>query len=176
MSAKKAPVAKTKKKKGGITGILVGVMVAVGAVAIMPTTLIFVVGMVPTAVAYFVDNSRDRTLGPTVCFLNFAGVLPALLTLWQGSHTMSAAIDVLSQPTVILVMLLPAAIGWLLYGYTPVFVGGILRRRAESRIRALEKEQESLVTAWGPQVKNTQARPEQEPKTEEEADEVSEPA
>ncbi len=154
MSAKKPQAAKSKKKKGGIKGILLGLIIAMGAVAIMPTTLIFVVGMIPAAVAYFVDNSRDRTLGPTVCFLNFAGVLPALLTLWRGNHTMDAAVDVLSQPAVILVMLLPAAIGWLLYGYTPVFVGGILRRRAEGRIRSLEKEQEALAAAWGPQVRN----------------------
>lgn len=160
MSDKKPdPKAPKKKRKGGIASIFVGLLIAMGAVAVMPTTLIFVVGMVPTAVAYFVDNSRDRTLGPTVFFLNAAGVLPALLTLWQGNHTMSAAIDVLAQPTVILVILLPAAIGWLLYGYTPLFIGGILRRRAEMRIRALEKEQESLVSAWGAQVKSAAGRP-----------------
>ena len=162
MSAKpdNKSVKKPGKKKGGLMSFVVGLMIAIGAIVVLPSTLIFAIGMVPTAVAYFVDSSRGRTLGPTVCFLNFAGVLPALLTLWRGSHTIPAAVSVLSQPTVILLMLVPAALGWLLYGYMPLLIGGILRRRAESRIRGLEKEQEALITAWGTLVKTSNgARP-----------------
>lgn len=163
---------KPGKKKGAAASFIVGLMIAIGAIVVLPTTLIFAIGMVPTAVAYFVDSSRGRTLGPTVCFLNFAGVLPALLTLWRGSHTIGASIDILSQPTVILMMLVPAALGWLLYGYTPLFIGGILRRRAESRIRGLEKEQEALVTAWGTLVKTSNgARPVEVSEDEEETKE-----
>jgi hypothetical protein len=158
--AKAVPNAQEKaKKKGGLKGVILGVIIAMGAVAILPTTLIIVVGMVPTAVAYFVDNSRDRTLGPTVCFLNFAGVLPALLRLWEENHIIDSAIYILSKPTVILIMLLPAALGWLLYAYTPIFIGGILRRKAELRIKSLEKEQEKLIANWGLLVKSGNSAP-----------------
>lgn len=168
MSTKPAPkkAVPSKKKSSGIKGVVIGVLCAMIAVSVMPTTIIFAIGMVPTLVAVFVDNSRSKNLGATVGFLNFSGVLPALLQLWSGSHTINNAIEIISRPTIILVMLLPAALGWILYGYTPLIIGGILRRRAESRIRSLEKEQDKLVKTWGDQVKTNIKKDEEETESE----------
>jgi hypothetical protein len=122
------------------------------AVKLMPTTLVVVIGMVPTAVAYFVDSSREKSLGPVVLWLNFSGVLPALLKLWQQGHTMSNALDIIMQPIMLAMMLFPAAIGWLLYSFVPYLVVGFVRKKAESRIKSLEKYQQDLVDQWGSEV------------------------
>ena len=157
MADKKAPVpaavakAATMPKKAGrgIMGVVMAVFFAIIAVSMLPTTLILVVGMMPAAVAYFVDTSRERSLGPTVLFLNFAGVLPSLFKLWQHGHTVDRALDLIMQPTMMLIMLLPAAFGWMLYFYVPMLVSGLLRRNAEMRIRRIEKDQEYLIEQWG---------------------------
>lgn len=144
-SAKPAPAKRSK----GILGIILALFFAMAAVSMLPTTLVIVVGMMPTAVAYFVDTSNERSLGPTVLFLNFSGVLPALFRLWQSGHTVDRALDLILQPTMLLIMYLPAAFAWLLYMYIPVLVSGVLRRKAEQRIRRIEKDQDYLVEQWG---------------------------
>lgn len=158
MSAKPAPEAtNAPAKKGGIMGMILGVFAAIMAVMMLPTTLVVVIGLVPSAVAFFVDTSRDRMLGPIVMSLNVAGVLPLVLKLWQHGHTMNAAVDILTEPFMMALVLTPSAFGWLLFNYTPQLVSGIMRRRAESRIRTLEKYQEDLVQQWSNAVSNGQA-------------------
>jgi hypothetical protein len=141
-----------RKKSGGIMGVIVAVMLAIGAVMLLPTTLIVVTGVIPMAVAFFVDSSKERMLGPTVTFLNFAGLLPLLVKLWQQGHTVDNALSILAAPHMMLLILIPSSVGWLLYNYVPVMVSGIVRRKAEARIRALERDQEKLVEEWGASV------------------------
>lgn len=148
MATKPEPKA-APAKSFKIQSIILCVILALCAVKLMPTTLIVVIGMIPTAVAYFVDSSRDKTLGPVVLCLNFAGVVPALLKLWQQGHTMNNAMDIITQPIMLAIMLFPAAIGWMLYSYVPYLVIGVLRRKAEARIKTLEKYQQELVDQWG---------------------------
>src|SRR5690606_21486032 len=103
---------------------------AVAVILLMPTTLIVVVGMLPTAVAAFVDNSRERLAGLTLGCMNFAGVMMPLMELWKTGHTVDIAVSILVQPYMLLVMYGGAAIGLLLYINTPLMVSGILRRQA----------------------------------------------
>jgi hypothetical protein len=144
----KAPNSPAKKSMK-IQSIILCVILAICAVKMIPTTIVVVVGMVPTAVAYFVDTSREKGLGQVVLWLNFAGVLPALLRLWQSGHTVSNAMDIITQPIMLAVILFPAAIGWMLYAYVPYLVIGVVRRKAETRIKTLEKYQQDLVEQWG---------------------------
>jgi hypothetical protein len=130
-------------------GLMLAVTLSIGAVAMLPTTILIMAGMIPTAVAYFVDSSRERGLGPTVLFLNFAGIMPSLFKLWQHGHSVSRALELVLQPMNMLVMLLPAAFAWLLYMYVPILVSGVLRRNAEARIKRIERDQEYLIDQWG---------------------------
>lgn len=141
-----------KKSKGPLIGVILAVFFAMMGVAVLPTTLILVVGLVPSAVAFFADTSRERTLGMTVLTLNIAGILPLLLKLWHQGHTNQQALDILMNPMMLLFILVPSGCGWLLYQYMPYLVIGIMRRKAESRIKTLEKYQEDLVEQWGPTV------------------------
>jgi len=154
-----APVAKPVKKSMGAKGMFIGMVAAVSAVAMMPTTLLVVVGMIPTAVAYFVDNSKEKSLGPVIFYLNFAGVLPSLLKLWKNGHTVANSLAILMDPMMLALMLVPAACGWMLYAYIPYLVTGIIRHKAEMRIRTLEKYQQELIDHWGHTVSGA-AKPE----------------
>ena len=147
--AKVKPPASSKKSSGGIAGLVGALLAAIGAIAFLPTTIVVVAGMLPTAVAFFVDTSRQKTLGPTVLFLNFAGVFPSLMKLWHEGHVVSNAIEILMEPYMMLIILMPASFGWLLFNYVPVIVASIIRRNAEGKIKNLEKEQEYLVEQWG---------------------------
>lgn len=148
----KAPKDKAEKPvKGGrgMMGLVVALLAAIGAIVFLPTTIVVAVGMIPTAVAFFSDSSRDKSLGPTVMFLNFAGVLPSLVRLWHDGNMVSDALDILMQPVMMLIILLPAGFGWILHAYVPMIVSSVIRRNAEARIRTLEKEQDNLIKQWG---------------------------
>lgn len=147
------------KNGGTIFGMVVGVIFAVLAVILLPTTIVVMIGLIPSAVAFFVDNSRDKFLGLTVLAMNVAGLLPAVLRLWKTGHHMDNAITVISQPTVLIMILIPSGIGWLLHFYTPQLVSKLVRKRAESRIRSLEKQQKELIEQWSVSVTNGVAAP-----------------
>jgi hypothetical protein len=146
------PQPKPAKSSVSIGGMILGIIFAVVAIAMLPTTLIILVGMVPTAVAYFVDSSREKTLGPTVLTLNAAGILPALLKLWHDGHSVDNSLQILMTPSMLLFFLLPSAMGWALFNYVPYLVIGIIRRKAQNRITDLKKYQEDLIEKWGPGV------------------------
>lgn len=137
-----------------ILGMIIGIVFAIMAVILLPTTIVIMVGLVPSAVAFFVDNSRDRFLGFTVLAMNIAGLLPTVLRLWKTGHHMDNAISLISQPSVLTMILIPAGIGWLLYLYTPQLVSKMVRKRAEARIRHLEKQQKELIEQWSVAVTN----------------------
>lgn len=156
--ADKKPAGKKVKAKSNFAFIFASMFLAIVAVMMLPTTIIILVGMIPSVVAYFVDTSRQRTLGPTVLYMNFAGVLPVLLKLWKQTPNMNNATELLMDPFMLLLMLAPAGFGWILFIFIPPLVSGILRKRAEMRMTTLENDQKKLVEEWGPEVMGTQAK------------------
>lgn len=157
MAQQKIP-SPAKKNKGTAIGLVAGIILAIMAVLILPTTILVTIGLVPSFVAIFADNSRERLLGPTVMALNLAGIMPALTRLWQQGNNVDTAIELLCQPMILLMILIPAGIGWLLFLYAPVLISGVMRRKAELRIRTLEKSQADLIEQWGMTVTGTSAR------------------
>lgn len=155
MAKKNTKVQKNKKskkgkKKGlGFFGIIYALFISVGAVLMMPTTLIFIIGMVPTAVAAFTDRTKERTAAMTVGAMNFAGVLPALLHLWKNGHVVENALNIISQPTMLLYMYGGAGIGMLIYLNAPPIVSNFLKRKGLRRLEKIEKRHKELVERWG---------------------------
>jgi hypothetical protein len=90
--------------------------------------------------------------GVAVGATNFAGTLPALLQLWRSNNDIAYAINLVTNPYVLLLMYSGAAIGWLIYWQVPPFFGQIIRRRAQAHLKNLDDKQLDLITEWGPQV------------------------
>jgi len=75
--AQKAANAKIRGQGGsGRTVLTVVLMIPVIAV-LLPSCVVLLINMAPTAVAWMVDRARPRYLAITVGMLNFCGSLPA---------------------------------------------------------------------------------------------------
>jgi hypothetical protein len=129
---------------------LLGLLAFVPLGALMlPTTIMVVVGMIPTIVAFVIDRDPEKSAGMTVGSMNLCGVMPFLISLWQGGHTIDLAVQTLLHPFPYMMMYGAAAVGWLLYYGIPPMVAGGLAMRDTARSRDLDKKREALVEEWG---------------------------
>lgn len=152
MASKEPAPAAAPPRRGMIQTLFGSIVFAGCAIGFLPTTIIVIVGMLPTIVAIFVDSGKERLAGLTVGCMNIAGVLMPVMALWDKGHTVENAIHILSQPYMLLVMYGGAALGALLYINTPLMVSGLLRRQAAYRLKMIEKQCEDLREEWGPEV------------------------
>ena len=143
-------MARKKKKKGG--GLTLILLIIPAALIVLPTTILFGIGMIPTIVAYVVDRDPDKSAPITVGGLNFCGCMPFAIELWKHQHTIGAAAKVFADPLAWLVMYSAAAVGWGIYYGIPPLVAGMEVTRAEKRVEVLKQKKVALVQEWGPDV------------------------
>jgi hypothetical protein len=142
-----------KRRKGSSSGMMTVLLILfpVGLI-FLPSTILLVVGMIPTVVAYVVDRDPEKTAPMTVGGLNLAGVVTFVISLWQTGHSMAALSKVLTDPFAWLVMYGAAGLGWTLYYGIPPAVAGWITLRAEARIAQRIEEQRELIDLWGTEV------------------------
>jgi hypothetical protein len=149
MARQAATVRKTNARAGGRGGTLALVILAVAGLAALPFSMLMVPGMMPTAVAFFVDNRRGHYLARTVAATNLAGmVLPAMTLVTSGFGFMTS-LQVLREPRNWLIMYGAAAMGWIIHAMMPPIAHVIIDMRAEQDKRRLLREAELLVAEWG---------------------------
>ena len=119
------------------------------AAVLLPTTLIFVVMMAPTLVAFVTDRSRDKHLAITVGMLNFVGTLPAIIELWSRGQSHQTAMLLISDVFVWAVAYGAAFAGWAIFAVMPTMVGSYYRMTTETRVNILVKQQKELIAEWG---------------------------
>ncbi len=125
-------------------GIVCGAIVAaLPGVAVIAATLLL------PAVAYRLAYGTDRE-GPARAMLlvSAAGLFAPLRLLWDQGGTLSAALDVLSDPARPLLAWCGCGVGWLtcLVAETLVRVAAVSRR--EQTLRLVTKEREALIQEW----------------------------
>jgi hypothetical protein len=123
---------------------------------IYATLIVFFLGMVPTFVALVVDRTSQKYAAVCVAALNFAGVFPYLLKLWQGLQTMDAANRIVTDVFVLFVMYGAAAFGWMLFATIPPVVQSFLAVLDQRRVAQLRADQKRIVEEWGESVARTQ--------------------
>ncbi len=129
-----------------------------------PTVMVALGGMLPTLVAFIVDNRKERYAARTVGYLNLSGVFIVCLDMWAGDHTWQAALEMLYEPFNWLIMFGTAALGWVLYFIMPPISGTYLKISNDLKLRTLLGEQEKLVKEWGHGVsRNAPAAPKEAP-------------
>lgn len=141
---------KAKSKKGKSTVLLCAM--ALAAVAVLPTTVIFFIGMIPTIVVRITDKSKDRSRVLTVGFMNFAACFPFWFKLIQGGHKFDVALSLVANPFNIVVMYSGALVGYLIEWSLSGFIAGMMVQRGQKRLEAIKKTQEELVERWGREV------------------------
>ncbi len=147
--AKKNKSAKKKNKGWGLQIIMIFLFLS--AILFMPTTVLLLLGMLPTVVAIIIDR-KGGTRAMTVGSMNLCGCLPFLLDLWTKSHTMEHAVGLITDPRTIIVMYAAAGIGYMIDWALSGIVATIMIQRATSRLSAIRKRQEEMIVRWGAEV------------------------
>ena len=144
-----APAAKARTRRPGTwTKVLALIILSPFAAVLLPTTLVFVIMMAPTWVAYVTDRSRDKHLALSVGMLNFAGTLPAIIELWSRGQSHPTAMLLIGDVFVWAAAYGAAAFGWGIFAVMPTLVGGFHRMTTEARIKGLVDQQKALIAEW----------------------------
>lgn len=138
--------------------IFFGVFI-LGMMFALPTMLVLTLGLLPTLVAFVVDMNPRKYAARSVGFLNFAGTLPFLISLWTGKHDLIAAMKILTDVYAWLVIYSAAAMGWLIYMGMPSVAGFLMQIHATQMIRHLQQARKKLINEWGDAVDRNSAPP-----------------
>jgi hypothetical protein len=150
-SAKRA--AKRSGRRTGVIGLFLGsVLVLWLAITALPVAVLLALGMIPSMVAYAVDDTPRHGLTFTVGPLNFAGAAPFGVALWFGTDTVQALGQYLGSAWVWLAMYAAAGAGWLLHLGMPLIVRVALERSIAARRKRLLQIQSKLRAEWGDEV------------------------
>jgi len=148
--ANQGPKGKKGKKKGGFK-IVPFILLLIILPFIMPTLLILA-GMIPTLVAIVTDEDAEKSRAVTVGAMNFAGVVPFLLELWQKGQTMDAAFNIILQANNWLIMLGAAAVGQMILFVVPPMIVSLTINQTSARYEKINQSIEQLKEIWGPDV------------------------
>jgi hypothetical protein len=151
--------ARTRRSGSKVTGLMLLMVVIVLGMTFMPTTLLVVVGLVPTFVAFVVDQSEKRSITLTVGFLNAAGIVPSAIDLWQHGQTLDHSIALIENPLTCFMAYGAAAGGWLVKYSVPPVAQFLLAQSVKADIADLEKYQSELRRVWGDEVKAPPSSP-----------------
>lgn len=130
--------------------LLVAMMLT--SVAVLPTTVIFFIGMLPTFVARLTDRSRQRTRVLTIGFMNFAGCFPFWFQLMQGGHKFELAVSLVLDPFNIVIMYGGAVVGYMIEWGLSGVVAGLMVQKGRKRLEEIKEIQKSFVDRWGVEV------------------------
>lgn len=143
---------KMKKMKLGWRGQVILVFGMIAAVVFLPTTMVLLIGMVPTLVACLIDRTSEQVKGMTVGAMNLAGCAPFVVDLWTSGHTPDRAVEIAFQPLAVIVMYAAAGLGYLIEWAMTGIVATFLSQKASRRLREITAEQDKLVERWGREV------------------------
>jgi hypothetical protein len=138
-----------KRGKGGITTVLL--LLPVVAV-LLPTFVVLLIGMMPTAVAAIAERRRSTHLTLTVGLLNFCGTLPGLVTLWEEEQAYATAARVATDAFFWMTAYGAAAVGWGIFLAMPLLLAGIYGTLSSHRLERLKRHQARLVREWGEEI------------------------
>jgi hypothetical protein len=123
----------------------------------LPTLLLMFAGMLPTLVAALTDRTPSRYAWICVGGMNFAGLCPAVLTLWFGHHEVTYALHQVTSIPVMLMAYLAAAAGWALYFIMPPIVMTVMAATSKRRAAVLHSQLKKLEEEWGKEVQSKHA-------------------
>ncbi|MBL94328.1 MAG: hypothetical protein CFH06_00289 [Alphaproteobacteria bacterium MarineAlpha3_Bin5] len=114
-----------------------------------PTIMLVCVGMVPTAIATFIDRTEDKYSVYCIAGGNFCGVFVYLLELWGSHNNISAANTIFSEIFPLLIMYASAGFGLIIFMVLPPIISSVLQAIAQRRLNLLRVVQTKLVEEWG---------------------------
>lgn len=150
--AKKVSKKVSKKKGMGIKGQILMIAGIFSAAIFLPTTLILVIGMLPTPFAALTDKTKGKNKVVTVGAMNLAGCSPFLFDLWLSEHSFTKSMEIVTSPYALVVMWSAAAVGYILNWAMAGIVSSVLYQKGLGRQKAIQKRQNELIERWGREV------------------------
>ncbi len=144
---KKEEVKKPKKKKSLGVGTL-SLIIAFGFV-FKATSLLLVVGLLPSLVMYVVERKRTPYLTFCIASMNLMAVIPFLSKLWQEENNVAHVLEMFLSPQTWLVIYGGASIGLAIYSLMPSFVRYFRNIYLNKQLVFAEKEKQKIIKDWG---------------------------
>ncbi len=122
----------------------------VSAMIFAASTIIIVVGMMPTVAANLIDKSRQKSRAISVGMMNLAGCIPFLLELWMSPqpNSMETAFNILLQPKTVTIIYVIAAAGYAIEAAITGMVATMMQQRAKGRLAQIDRQMNELVDRW----------------------------
>ena len=76
-----------------------------------------------------------------------------MLKLWTEQNTISGVLELVSEPSALMVMYSSAAVGWMLNLIMVPIMSAFLAVQHEAKIRSIARRQDDLIKEWGSVVK-----------------------
>lgn len=144
---------KIKKKKKGAAGIqLLLIFSVLLGVLFLPTTVMLLIGLVPTFVVFFVNIQKKKAKVVTVGTLNLAGCMPYVFQLWQQENDFNASMNIVLDPMTIIIMYGAACVGYVMDWALTGIVAVMMLERGKKRLKLIKKRQAEMVERWGKKV------------------------
>lgn len=126
------------------------------AVVILQLGFIFIMlAMLPTLVAYFMDNHHGLPLFKTIGACNLSALLPVIAPMIEAVVYPDPfdPVEFMSNPMNWLIVYGGAALGWVLIFLCRIIGSFIMTLMYEYRIASLERMQKKLIEEWGQNIK-----------------------
>lgn len=122
------------------------------AIVFLATSLVLMVGMLPTMMAGLVDSSKDKMKTLTIGAMNLAGASPFVVELWARENSFADALNIVTDPVAIIVIYACAAVGYMIDWALSGMIASIVHQRGKARKKAIQKRKKELVERWGKKV------------------------
>ena len=130
--------------------LIIGLVIV--AIVFLPSTILLLLGMLPTIVVSLSDRTAQRLKTVTIGCLNFASCFPFWIDLALGGHSVEQALHMVGQPATIIVMYMGAGAGYGLELFLTQMVANFSAQQGRNRLKNIQAKQKVLITRWGPEV------------------------
>jgi hypothetical protein len=151
--------AKKHKKMERITVVLLIILSLAMIIVLQLGFIFFLMSMLPTVVAYYVDSSRAQSTFHTVFACNLAGVLPFLERMLRNDGHGSSTALIMTDAVNWLIVYLSAGIGWLLVLSMPIAAEFFIRNLHKRQVSRLERVQRRIEHEWGEDIRQINIAP-----------------
>ena len=146
---KAAKAGKSRQGGGALTLVFAGLGAGVLLSYALPTGILIVMGLLPSALAWVMDPSPGRPGARAVLFANLAALAPTLAELWRGGHGLAASLTLLADWRTLGLAWGGALAGYLLKTVLPLVAAMSVDSQAATRRGALQRRREALQQEWG---------------------------
>ena len=119
------------------------------SLATAPVILLAVL-LAPGLVAFGIDQRLGKPAATAMLLLGLAASFTPLRIMWESGHTMTASLEVITDPARTGLAWLCAGAGWLMEETAHIIAIQYSALEARRRIAALRAERALLVEEWGP--------------------------